>query len=65
MQSLKKAIIAFLEKKDYNSLAKLSSVDAKIITKLISLSYDKNDPISWRAMEAIGPATKEIAKLNK
>lgn len=62
MSPLKKEIAALLEKKEYSALARLSLADKKIISILISLSYDKNDPISWRAMEAIGIAAKEISE---
>jgi hypothetical protein len=61
---LKKEIAALLEKKEFSALVRLSLVDKKIISILISLSYDKNDPTSWRAMEAIGLATKEISGSN-
>jgi hypothetical protein len=61
---LKKEIIALLEKKSYDSLSRLSLADKKIISSLISLSYDKNTHTSWRAMEAIGLATKEISRSN-
>jgi len=61
---LKKEITALLEKKEYSALVRLSLADKKIISILISLSYDKNNTTSWRAMEAIGLATKEISGPN-
>jgi hypothetical protein len=61
---LKKEIISLLEKKSYDTLSKLSLTDKKTITILISLSYDKNSRMSWRAMEAIGLASKEISRAN-
>jgi len=57
----KKEIIALLEKKAYDVLARRSRTDRKIISVLISLSYDKNSHTSWRAVEAIGLATKEMS----
>jgi hypothetical protein len=61
---LKKEIAALLEKKEYPALVRLSLADKKTISILISLSYDKNNATSWRAMEAIGLATKEISGSN-
>ena len=60
MSPLKKEITALLEKKEYSALVRLSLADKKIISILISLSYDKDNTTSWRAMEAIGLAAKEI-----
>lgn len=64
MSPLKKEIAALLEKKEYPALVRLSLADKKTISILISLSYDKNNATSWRAMEAIGLATKEISGSN-
>jgi hypothetical protein len=61
---LKKEIAALLEKKEYPALVGLSLADKKTISILISLSYDKNNTTSWRAMEAIGLAAKEISGSN-
>jgi hypothetical protein len=60
----KKEILTLLEKKSYDALVRLSLSDKKIISILISLSYDKDSILSWRAMEAIGLATKEISRVN-
>ena len=62
MLPLKKEIIRLLETGDYAGLAKLSSTNKKISNILISLSYDKKSRTSWRAIEAIGLISKEIAK---
>lgn len=61
MAPLKKEIIRLLEKRDYESLARLSSTNKKITSILTSLTYDKKKPLSWRAIEAIGLITKQIA----
>ncbi|RJQ45408.1 MAG: hypothetical protein C4538_08245 [Nitrospiraceae bacterium] len=55
-------IITLLEKKAFDELIKLSVADKKTISTLISLSYDKDDRLSWRAIEVIGLASKEISK---
>ena len=62
MLPLKKEVIRLLETKDYNCPAKLPSTGKKIISILISLSYDKKSRMSWRAIELIGLISKEIAK---
>lgn len=64
MSPLKKEIKSLLEKKSYDALSRLSLADKKILSSLISLSYDKSSYTSWRAIEAIGLATKEISKSN-
>jgi len=62
MQPLKKDIIRLLKEKKYNELVRLSSSRKKIISMLISLSYDKKSLISWQAIEAIGLITKDISR---
>lgn len=64
MAHLKKNIINILERRDTAEFINLSSSKRKIVSVLVSLSYDKKDRISWRAIEAIGILTKEIAKKN-
>src|SRR4030066_25746 len=60
----RREVITLLEKKQYDALVRLSFSERKILSILISLSYDKKNPISWRAMESIGLITKETAKTN-
>ncbi len=62
MQPLKKQVISLLEQKKYEEIMDGSGSVHKIINILISLSYDKNKYISWRAIEAIGLISKEISK---
>lgn len=62
MSRLKKNIINILERRDPAEFLQMSSSYRKIVSVLVSLSYDKKDKISWRAIEAIGILTKEIAK---
>jgi hypothetical protein len=58
----KKEIVSLLEKRDYDALSKLALIDKKVVSALISLSYDKEERNSWRAMEAIGFITKALSK---
>lgn len=62
MSKLKVRIRSLLEDNNIEELTALTLSDTKIITALISLSYDKNSIVSWRAIEAIGTISKEIAK---
>ncbi len=62
MLPLKKEIIDLLEKRRYEDIINLSPSPNKVISVLITLSYDKTLRISWRAIEAIGLISKEIAK---
>lgn len=63
MNPKKREIKALLEKKDFSALKKLPSLE-KAVTILISLSYDKQSALSWRAIEAIGLLTAELAGSN-
>ncbi len=58
----KKEIIGLLNEKRYSELISRYAGQRKIITILISLSYDKKDVISWRAIEVIGLITGEVSK---
>ena len=60
MTSKKKQIRSLLEKKDFSALKKLPSLE-KAVPVLISLSYNKQSVVSWRAIEAIGLLTAELA----
>ena len=60
MRADKREIKILLEKQDFSGLNKLPSLE-KAVTVLISLSYDKQSPLSWRAIEAIGLLTAELA----
>lgn len=60
MQS-KGDIRRLLENGDYDQIAARAKKDKSIIRKLISLSYDKEDVISWKTMEALGLAAGALA----
>jgi len=62
VQPIKQEVINLLEQKRYDEILLVSSSPHKIMNILISLSYDKQKYISWRAIEAIGLLSKEIAK---
>jgi hypothetical protein len=60
--AVKKKLADLLANGNYDEVSRLALDDKKIISRLISLTYDKDKALSWHAMEAIGIATKEIAK---
>ncbi|MBI5213518.1 MAG: HEAT repeat domain-containing protein [Nitrospirae bacterium] len=50
----KKKLKSLLEEKLYGEIANEALADKGVIRKLISSSYDKDDVLSWRAIEALG-----------
>lgn len=48
----------------YEPIIEAAGQDRKVIRMLISLVYNKEDILSWRAIEAIGLVSGEIAKTN-
>ncbi len=63
--ALKKKAAHLLETCSYEELVAIAKQDKSIISRLISLSYDKEDVISWRSMEAIGLIGKELSGENR
>ncbi len=62
--SLKKQIITTLEAQDYESLFPLLSEHNRTMRIIISLTYDKQKILAWRAIEGIGILSKAIAVKN-
>ena len=60
----KAEIIALLDAYDLQAIIEVAKQDRSIIRMLISLVYDKQHLLSWRAIEAIGLVSGEIAKTN-
>ncbi len=58
---MKNDVRKLLNDKRYDQLISFSPKSKKILTTLISLSYDKSDPLTWRAMEAIGIVTGKVS----
>lgn len=50
----KKDFISLVEKRDFETIKKASVQNKLSLGWLISLSYDKENPISWKAIEAMG-----------
>jgi HEAT repeat protein len=60
VSALKKEIKKLLGEKDFEALRNLPQRE-KAVSVLTSLSYDKQNTDSWRAIEAIGLLTQELA----
>lgn len=54
----KKDFIALIENRDFEKIEKLALQNKNSIGWLISLSYDKENLISWKAIEAMGHVAK-------
>ncbi|GLI52532.1 DVU0298 family protein [Thermodesulfovibrio yellowstonii] len=54
----KKDFISLLENLDFETIEKASLQNKNIFGWLISLSYDKDNPLSWKAIEAMGHVAK-------
>lgn len=59
---MKEEIQKFLLDRRFDRLGELQISKKRLISKLISLAYDKQTLICWRAIEAIGYLTKEVAE---
>lgn len=59
---MKNEIIKLLSDKKYDALMKLPLSNGRLLSSLISLTYDRKSIISCRAIEAFGIVSKEIAK---
>jgi HEAT repeat protein len=57
----KKEIKKLLEENKYHELNALFPDKRRLITLLISSTYDKSDVVAWRAMEAIGLITASMS----
>lgn len=58
---LKKAIKQSLQNEDYDLITALGLADKAVIRQLISMSYDKEDVLSFRAIKALGLLCKAMA----
>ena len=62
LASLKEEIKKALLEKDFERIARLALAEKKVFRMLISLAYDKEDLLCWRAIEAMGKAAGAIAE---
>lgn len=55
--NIKNILIEYLNSQDYQKIAEMVETNHSLVSKLISLSYDKDDLIAWRAIQSF----KEIS----
>lgn len=61
-RKLKGRVRGFLGTRSLDKIAALALEDKGVIRLLISLSYDKEDVLSWRAMEALGSISRAFSR---
>ncbi|HET6513610.1 MAG TPA: hypothetical protein VFG09_00465 [Thermodesulfovibrionales bacterium] len=62
MPLLKDEIKDALKRKDFEGVIGLALKNKKVLSILISLAYDKEDVLCWRAIEAMGKAAGAVAE---
>ncbi|NOY65506.1 MAG: hypothetical protein GXO97_08975 [Nitrospirae bacterium] len=62
IRRIKTNIRDLLERNDLKTIIELARNNPRIVSVLISMSYDKDSLLTWRAIEAIGPVVAEISK---
>ncbi len=62
MPPLKQEIRDALLHADFDRVVQFALKNVKVFSALISLSFDKEDPLSWRAIEAMGMSSGAVAK---
>ena len=58
---LKTTLHDFLSRGDLNRVAELAAERKRVLPALVSLTYDSDPQIAWRAVEAVGVAAAAIA----
>ncbi len=60
----KKDFLSILEKDDFDTIAIASLQNPNVFGWLIALSYDKESPVSWKAIKAMGYIAETYVKAN-
>lgn len=60
----KKEFVELIKERNFKMLREVCKNNKNILGWLISLSYDKEDIISWKAIEAMGHVAEEYVKAN-
>lgn len=60
--SQKKILKKLLQDDDLEKIVELALDDRGVINQLLSFSYDKNNVITWRAIESVGLISQELIK---
>ena len=59
---MKKRLRQLLERPSYDEIAELAERTRRVLFVLVSLTYDPDPLIGWRAVEAMGAAAEKIAR---
>jgi hypothetical protein len=60
--SLKTTLYDLLSQHDFKQVAELARERKRVLPSLVSLTYDQDPQIAWRAVEAVGVAGSSIAE---
>ena len=60
--SLKTTLYDLLSQGDFERIAKFAAERKRVLPSLVSLTYDSDPQIAWRAVEAVGLAASSIAE---
>jgi hypothetical protein len=58
---VKQEIKALLQKRDFEGIVELWRTKRNLYRNLVAMTYDKDDVISWRAMEAVGAIAAQLS----
>ena len=64
MPSVKNEVMQSLVDADFERIAELAKKHKRVFSTLISTTFDKESPIAWRAVEAMGRAVGAVADEN-
>jgi hypothetical protein len=64
IQSLKEKIQHCLETNDLGSIVSLAKENRKVLSQLVRMAYDKETLAGWRAIKAVGLASKELVRID-
>lgn len=59
---IKKTLRELLEKPDFEQIAEMAATKKRVLGSLVSLCFDRDPQIGWRAVEAMGWAGSRIAR---
>lgn len=59
---IKERLRDLLAEGDFERIAELAAEQRRVLAVLVALTFDKEPQIAWRAVEALGPAARRVAK---
>ncbi len=60
IRELKRRVVSALSEGDTTTVTALAKENIRTVSVLINLSYDKDSLLTWRAIEAMGPAVARV-----